>query len=136
MCQEDGLCHVCGKAIVWGTDAVYSIRGSHYDCEFPNGRNEPSVTMAELMKDLGIGPTKYDHLTATPALARANGGHLHHWVVPNQNRSLCGHKPVDKAKHMRQRGMWLFIKDGADVTGFKFCQKCLDKHAELYPSED
>lgn len=33
-------CSICSKAVIDG-DAVYSITGNHYDCEFPNGQKSP-----------------------------------------------------------------------------------------------
>jgi hypothetical protein len=137
LCYEEGVCHVCGKTVLYGHDqpGVYTITGAHYDCEFPNGRNADLESLTSLAKKLGLAENKYAHLPSTPQLAWANGGSLLHWVIPNKNRALCGHQPKDNAWRMKQRGKWLFLKDGADVTDRKFCQKCLEKHAELYPEK-
>ena len=48
LCQDEGLCCHCGKAIRWGEDAVYSITGAHYDCQFPNGREAVLLSLIHI----------------------------------------------------------------------------------------
>lgn len=119
LCQDEGVCYVCGRTIKWGVDAVYSIWGSHYDCEYPQGRPlwahlDQQVKKAQaLVEDSG-----------PPRLAVANGGSLLHWVNPFTGRALCGHKPADNAWRMKKRGKWLYFKDGADVSERRWCEGC------------
>ena len=52
-CIDEGVCCHCGKTIRWGQDAVYTINGAHYECQFPEGRS----------KALDVRPVSYTHLT-------------------------------------------------------------------------
>lgn len=134
-CQDEGVCHICGRTVEYGpnSEGIYSITGAHYNCEFPNGRS-PIESLHDLVKsiDAKIENLGFRHSSEVPALARANGGHFFHWVIPKTGRALCGHKPAQKAWRMRQRGKWLYLPDGADVTGFRFCQGCQSKHEQQY----
>lgn len=123
LCQDAGLCYICGQEVKNG-QAYYSIRGSHYDCEFPDGQDVPEP-------DREPKPHRID---GPPRAAWANGGSLLHWVDPWSHRALCGHKPADTARHMRTRGKWRFIRDGADLTGRKWCTKCQQRR-EAQPDE-
>jgi hypothetical protein len=130
LCQDEGLCCHCGKAIRWGEDAVYSITGAHYDCQFPNGR-EAVLGMPTLLRpSVGFGTS------TIPALARANGGHMLHWVTPSTGKGLCGHQPKDNAWRMKSRAKWFLVPDGADVTGRKVCGKCAERHARLIADQE
>lgn len=137
LCVDHGLCCHCGKAIQWGVDAVYSINGAHYDCQFPNGNPasqfEPLRSRALLEPALARKPDIGFGVATQPALARANGGHVLHWVVPVTGAAMCGHQPKNNSSRMRNRGKWLPLPDGADVTRRAICGSCAAKHAHQYP---
>jgi len=135
-CMDEGVCCHCGKAIRWGHDPVYSINGSHYDCQFPNGR--PASPFESVGKLLFGEETKRNSTSSfgegvQPALARANGGHVLHWVVPNTGVAMCGHKPKNTSWKMKARGKWLRVPAGADVTGRRVCPTCASKHVKAFP---
>lgn len=126
-CYDADVCHVCGKTVLYGpeSEGIYTITGAHYSCEFPNGRTQ-SQTLRELASEFDQLTTRSDNMPTAkePALARANGGFLLHWVVPHTGRSLCGHQPARNASRMRQRGRWLYLKETFNSEGSRFCKRC------------
>lgn len=125
-CIDEGVCCLCGKSIRWGHDAVYTINGAHYECQFPEGR--PKMLDVRLSTIIGQPLKAGEHAafgtTSDPVRARANGGHVLHWVVPSTGVALCGRYPANNARRMRKRGMWLPVGDNAKTGWLRNCEKC------------
>jgi hypothetical protein len=109
---EASTCWLCEGPVLDG-QARYNITGAHYDCHTAEYGEFKRLTV-ERINDIDIS------LSSDPRIARANGGGLTHFVVPRTRITLCGHKPKDKAHHMRTRGKWLYLKEPTH----KFCEKC------------
>ena len=136
-CIDEGLCCHCGKTIRWGQDAVYTINGAHYECQFPEGRSKaldvrPSDLLGRPMKP---GEHAIFGASSEPVKARANGGHMLHWVVPNTGVALCGRYPGNSAKRMRKRGMWLPLPSDANNQWLKPCKSCASANALRAPAQ-
>ncbi|WHS57365.1 MULTISPECIES: hypothetical protein [Pseudomonas] len=133
-CIDEGVCCLCGKSIRWGHDAVYTINGAHYECQFPDGR--PASPIGNLSPLIfgkqGIGSSGFGD-SPHPVLARANGGHVLHWVVPQTGVALCGHKPKNNNWKMKARGRWFLVPASADLTKRRLCHSCDGKHDKAFP---
>nr|WP_192963406.1 hypothetical protein [Pseudomonas fluorescens] len=135
-CIDEGVCCLCGKSIVWGQDAVYTINGAHYECQFPDGRSRILDTgLSTLLGSAKPGDHAIFGLASEPARARANGGHVLHWVVPNTGVALCGKYPANSAKRMRKRGMWLPLKADANTQWLRPCETCARRQANWMLSQ-
>lgn len=134
-CIDQGVCCLCGKTLKWGQDAVYTINGAHYECQFPEGRPKTLDTRLSELVGRPLKPGEHAVFgTNTQAVpARANGGHVLHWVVPSKGVALCGRYPANSAKRMRKRGMWLPFGTAAAPTWLKSCEKCGTKQERLAP---
>jgi len=73
--------------------------------------------------------------SSEPVKARANGGHMLHWVVPNIGVALCGRYPGNSAKRMRKRGMWLPLPSDANNQWLKPCKSCASANALRAPAQ-
>lgn len=130
-CIDEGVCCHCGKTIRWGHDAVYTINGAHYECQFPEGRSTIPGTGIRALLGPSLKPGEHAAFgsTSDPVRARANGGHVLHWVVPNTGVALCGRYPANNAKRMRKRGMWLALRESAQTDWLRPCDTCASRHA-------
>lgn len=135
-CIDEGVCCHCGKSIRWGHDAVYTINGAHYDCQFLGGRPRTpfdSASKVAFDEDVNRSLSPSFGESAEPALARANGGHVLHWVVPKTGVAMCGHMPKNNSWKMKARGKWLLVPAGADLTKRRVCPACDAKHDKAFP---
>lgn len=124
-----GTCHICELVVEPGS-AVYGLTGAHWDCHRPSVPEAPHL---EPVKPEERSEPK----DIRPRLARANGGHLVHIVIPFTGTSLCGHKPKDTAHHMTRRGKWLYWKLDATIpTHLRLCAKCESKALIRFPPAD
>ncbi|HDS1721727.1 hypothetical protein NPS53_09455 [Pseudomonas putida] len=130
-CIDEEVCCHCGKSIRWGQEAVYTINGAHYQCQFPEGRSKALDTRLSdiLGKPLKPGEHAAFGTSSVPVKARANGGHVLHWVVPNTGVALCGRYPAHNAKRMRKRGMWLPLPADTKSQRLKACESCASTYA-------
>lgn len=120
---EAGTCHICEQVVDDGA-AIHGPTGAHWECYsgpvLPSDSPQPAECQSK--------PDTH------PRMARANGGALVHFVILTTGVSLCGHKPKDTARHMKQRGKWLIWREDATVPShMKQCSKCVAKAAVLYP---
>lgn len=107
--MDAGTCYCCGKEVDC-SKGIHGATGAHWSC---------IESLSYLLKPRD----------KTPYLARANGGWYVHTVDPATDRALCGHKPKNTAKRMKQRGGWLRVS-GIPQGKFR-CPHC----EKLAPSD-
>lgn len=131
--KDTGTCYICEQPIIWGTDAVYSPSGAHYDCEWPNGQPNYREALASLVEsvDSMINELGLRSTDKSPRPARANGGGLVHYVRPSIGVALCGHAPKNTAWRMKRRGKWNYFRADMDFSKSRFCEECNRLHLAI-----
>lgn len=121
-----GTCYLCGLPVETFAPK-HGPSGAHWECH-----REPYEALEKFQAEYFPKPAA--STDPHPRMAFANGGHLVHFVIPATGTALCGHKPADKARHMKTRGKWLYLKDQRNVPdGYRQCGKCLTQAAARYP---
>jgi len=103
--RDAQTCSICGKHLDYG-DGYHTTSHSHWKC-WVSERDA-------LVKKRPAGL----------ALLVANGGVRVHAVEMSTGRALCGHKPRDTAKRMKQRGRWMKHATADRIT----CDGCIKKN--------
>lgn len=106
--RDRGICWLCHQPVLEG-QARHGSNGGHWECNEKLDEDMAAIFGKTEARETGLYK------------ARAAGGGLFHMVDKATGAALCGHKPKNNARHMRDRGRWIPIKDEYPVT----CRGCI-----------